>query len=92
MKERIQNFIRVFAAFMVVDIFLFFALWWVIEYEWAVIVWGAPLLSIPVALVLAIFAFFKITFKIPYGHIVRWGIVVDTIIFGIEMLNNMMFK
>ena len=24
MKERIQNFIRVFAAFMVVDIFLFF--------------------------------------------------------------------
>ena len=92
MKERIQNFIRVFAAFMVVDIFLFFMLWWVIEYELAVIVWGASLLSIPVALVLAIFAFFKITFKIPYAQIVRWGIVVDTIIFGIEMLNNMMFK
>ena len=92
MKERIQNFIRVFAAFMVVDIFLFFMLWWVIEYEWAVIVWGASLLSIPVALVLAIFAFFKITFKFPYAQIVRWGIVVDTIILGIEMLNNMMFK
>ena len=92
MKERIQNFIRVFAAFMVVDIFLFFMLRWVIEYEWAVIVLGVPFLSIPIALVLAIFAFFKITFKIPYAQIVRWGIVVDTIIFGIEMLNNMMFK
>lgn len=91
MKERIQSFIRVFAAFMVVDIFLFFMFWWVIEYEWSIIIWVATFLSIPLALVLAILAFFKITFKIPYAQIVRWGIVADTVMFGISVLIDMIF-
>ncbi len=91
MKERIQNFIRVFAAFMVVDIFLFFMFWRVIKYEWSIIIWGATFLSIPLALVLAILAFFKITFKIPYAQIVRWGIVADTVMFGIGVLSDMIF-
>ena len=48
-------------------------------------------MSIPLALVLAILAFFKITFKIPYAQIVRWGIVADTVMFGIGVLSDMIF-
>ena len=78
MKERIQNFIRVLAAGVVINISLvyssvvliFFNNSKVEEFYFQCVEYFKYIVCI-----LAILAFFKITFNIPYAQIVRWGII-----------------
>ena len=83
MKERLQNFIRVYAAWVAIVPLLIVGEMLGLSVRYAP--YGFIVLQ-TILFILAILAFFNITFNIPYRKIIQYALYIDWILFFLALV------